>query len=604
MHLAGVARLRPPSLSRLSSQNLNPLPPMAGLQLSGLASGFDWKSFVDQIMSYERAPATTMQTEISNNQLKLTALSGVENRINDLRSAVKALNTDGLFDARSATSSTSGWSASASSTSPIGTHSFNVTQLATSARWNGAADIGRPLSTTSDVSALTLANLGTATVPTAGVFTVNGARVTVDLADSLQEVFDNISTATSGAVTAAYDPAQDKITLTGTSGNVVLGSATDTSNFLSAVRLSNNGTATTSSASRLGATSTTATLANSRLATAVTAVDGAGAGSFELNGVTLAYNLNTDTLSSVLARINSSAAGVTASYDSANDRVTLANTATGDLGVAMSESAGGLLAALGLTSASGATLTRGLDAEFTVNNGATFTSHSNTLTEDAHGITGLSLTPSTSGSSSVTIASDASRMRSRIDTFISTFNSLQTYIESQTKVTSTNGKVTSATLAGNREIQNWTSQLRSSVFNAVPGLESAIARLDHLGIDFTGTDATLAVKDSAKLDAALRDRPADVSNFFRQASTGMATRLENLFTSYTGLVGGAGLIGGQRTSITNSNTSLTAQIADLDRRLAQRRSQLEAGFIAMERAQSTLQQMQSQLTNAFPTSSK
>jgi len=577
---------------------------MPGLQLSGLASGFDWKTFVDSIISYERAPATSMQTEISNNQLKLTSLTGIENRINDLRSAVKALNTDGLFDARSVTSTASTWSASATTSAPLGTHSFNVTRLATSARWTGGADIGSPLAPSADVSALTLANLGTATAPTAGVFTVNGARVTVDLADSLQDVFNNISTATGGTVTAAYDFGLDKISLTSTSGNVVLGSATDTSNFLTAARLFNNGTPNLSSSSALGAASSTATLAGARLATGITAVDGTGAGTFELNGVSISYNVNTDSLSSVLTRINSSAAGVTASYDSASDRVSLVNNATGDIGVAMSEAPGGLLAALRLTTAAGASLARGLDAEFTVNNGSTFTSHSNTLTEEAHGIAGLSLTPATTGSSNLTIASDSARMRTRIDSFISTFNSLQDYIDTQTKVTSTNGKVTTSTLTNNREVQNWTSQLRSAVFNSVPGLEAAISRFDHLGIDFSGTSSTLAVKDSAKLDAALRDRPADVSNFFRQASTGMAARLESLFTSYTGPFGGAGLIGGQRTSITNSNTSLTTQIADLDRRLVQRRAQLEAGFIAMERAQSTLQQMQSQLTNAFPTSSK
>ena len=37
----------------------------------------------------------------------------------------------------------------------------------------------------------------------------------------------------------------------------------------------------------------------------------------------------------------------------------------------------------------------------------------------------------------------------------------------------------------------------------------------------------------------------------------------------------------------------------LDRYLAQRRSQLEAGFMAMESAQSKMTQMQTQLTNAF-----
>ncbi len=573
---------------------------MSSLQLSGLVSGFDWKSFVDEMITYERTPATTMQSEIANNQLKLTTLSSIQTRIGDLRSAVKALNTDGVFDSRSATASDSGWSASASSGAPAGSYAFNLIRRATASTWTGAADIGSRLAGSSDVSGLTLASLGTAVAPTAGEFTVNGKRVAVALSDSLKDVFDKISAATSGAVTAGYDSATDRVTLSG-SGEIVLGSVTDTSNLLSALRLSNNGAASVTSSSALGTASGTATLAGARLATAITAVDGAGKGSFSLNGVSIDYNVNTDTLSSVIARINASGAGVTASFDPRADRVSLVNNSTGDLGVALDETAGGLLGALGLTAAAGATLDRGLDAQFTVNGGATLTSASNTLGESAHGIPGLNVTPDDTGSAGVTVASNTGLMRTKIDAFISAFNSLQDYIESQTKVTSSNGKVTSSTLSENREVQSWSSQLRSAAFSAVPGLESAISRLDNLGIDFNGTSSTLVVKDSAKLTAALSQKPEQVSAFFRQASTGFAARLENLFSSYAGAYGDTGLLGGQRTNLATRNTALTQQIADLDRRLEQRRAQLEAGFIAMEKAQSTIKQMQSQLTNAFPT---
>jgi flagellar hook-associated protein 2 len=571
---------------------------MSSLQLSGLVSGFDWKSFVDQLVGLERTPATKMQSEISTNQLKLTSLDSIKSRLTDLQNASKALDTDGVFNARSATVTGTGWSAGADSTAATGTYSFNVSQLATTSRLTGAADIGRPIAPTSDVTGVTLTALGTGTALTAGEFTVNGARVTVDLTDSLDTLFTRIATATGGAVTAAYNATTDKIELTGSSP-IVLGSTTDTSNFLGVTRLANNGTTAVSSGAALGAVTPGSTLANARLSTAITAVDGSGNGSFTLNGVNIAYNVNTDTLNSIVSRINAASAGVTAAFDVASDRVTLTNTTTGDLGIGIGESAGGLLGALGLTG--GGTLTRGLNAEFTVNGGPTLTSMSNTLTAESHGITGLTLTPAGSGGTqAVTIAADTTSARAKIDTFISAFNSFQDYVDSQTKVTSANGKVTTSTLSDNREIQNWGNQLRSTVFAAVPGLSSTLSRLDHLGIDFTGTSATLAVKDSAKLTAALRDRPNEVSALFRQSSTGLSARLETLFTSYLGNLGSGGLLGTQKTNITNSNTSLTKQIADIDRRLVQRRAQLEASFIAMETAQSTIKQMQTQLTNAFP----
>jgi flagellar hook-associated protein 2 len=577
---------------------------MAAIQLSGLASGFDWKSFVDQIIGLERTPANRLETEIANNQLKLTALGGVENRLNDLRSAVDALNTDGVFDAQKASVTGTGWTASASTSTPAGTYSFAVTQKATAAALTGAANIGRPIATSSDVSGVTLASFGAATALTAGEFTVNGARVTVDLGESLQTLFDRISTATGGAVTATYDSAADGIKLTSTS-SIVLGSATDTANFLAVARLNNGSAPTTeiTSSMALGTVSSTATLANARLGAAITAVDGGGAGSFSVNGVAISYNVNTDNLANIIKRINAAGAGVTAAFDTASDRITLTNTSTGNTGIAVSEASGGLMDALGLTG--GAVLARGKNAEFRVNGGPVMSSLSNTLTDTAHGITGLSVAAAEEGETeNVTISADTGGMRTKIDTFISRFNSLQSYIEEQSKVTtSAKGKVTASTLSANREIQNWTGQLRTSVFQAVPGLSDTLSRLDHLGIDFAGTATTLQVKDAAKLEAALSNRPGEVSALFRQSSTGLMARMDALLDSYIGNFGGAGLLGGQKTSLTTGNTSLTQQIADIDRRLEQRRALLEASFIAMETAQSTIKNMQTQLTNAFPTNS-
>lgn len=54
------------------------------------------------------------------------------------------------------------------------------------------------------------------------------------------------------------------------------------------------------------------------------------AGNFVINGVTFTVDPTTDSLNSILADINSSAAGVTATYDSITDKVTIANTTPGD----------------------------------------------------------------------------------------------------------------------------------------------------------------------------------------------------------------------------------------------------------------------------------
>jgi flagellar hook-associated protein 2 len=569
----------------------------SNLQLSGLASGFDWKSFVDRLMQVERVPIDRLTAEKTRNSSKVSALGNLATRLTALQASATVLGADSAFGLRSATISATGvgWSASASGATATGSYRIAVSQLATPARRDGAANIGAGLSPTANVSGTTLANLPIGNPISAGTFTVNGKAVTVALTDSLDTVFTAISTATGGAVTAAYDPGTDRVTLSG-AGEVVLGAANDTSNFLRSLKLSNNGTPTVTSSGQLGTVKTAATLASANLGTAITAVDGAGAGSFSINGVTFNYNVNTDTLSGLIAEINQSAAGVTATYDPTNDRMRITNDTTGDVGVAVDEAAGGLLGALGLTT--GSTLVRGGDALFSVNGGATQSNASNTLDETALGIPGLSLTVAGTTTETIQVAADTKAMRVKIDDFITKFNEVQEYLETATKISPDGkGKVTTGILADNREIQDWGRSMRNMAFSAVSGMAGTITRLESLGIDFKAGTNNLEVKDSTKLEAALRDKPAEVDAFFHTATTGFAAKFKTFLTT----VGTLNTT--QQSNLNKNNAGLDTQIGDLERRLTQQRSMLESAFIAMESAQQKLQSQQAALSNAFKTSS-
>ncbi len=572
---------------------------MATIQLSGLVSGFDWKSFLDEMMVLNRAPITRLQTEKNTNNSKISALDNLGTRLTELQTATNALKADGLFSGRSTSFATSGssWNASASSGTATGAYTFDVHQLATTAKRTGGGDIGRGLSATNDVSGLTLASLSTGTAVQAGTFTVNGAQVSIELTDSLQDVFDKISTATGGDVTASYDATSDKISLSSGS-TITLGAANDTSNFLAVARLANgNNTGNIESSTSLGTLSQNTPLASSGLRQAITAVDAEGNGSFTVNGVSVAYNINTDSLSTVLSRISNSSAGVAASYDAAADRVVFTNKTTGDVGLHVGEAAGGFLDAIGMSAS--ATFTRGQDAQYSVNGGPVLTSATNTFSAASHGITGLSVTANTEASQTVNVDSNTTAMRGAVDEFIKKFNAVQQYIDAATKITTTNGKVSAALLSNNREIQAWQTTLRSTAFSAVSGLSGAITRLDSLGIDFASGTAELAVKDSTKLDAALRDKPAEVEAFFKTANTGFAARLDSFMTTLVGFTGTGGLLGTQKETLNKGNSSIDTQIANLERQIASERSRLEAGFLAMETAQATINNMQSQLASAF-----
>lgn len=575
-----------------------PHPLMAALQLSGLASGLDWKSLVDQLMELERAPINRIEREQLTNTQRSNALRDLGTRLSALQTAAATLKDQTLFSGRTASSATtaSTWKLSPAAGATAGTYEISVSQLATRARREGAANITQGIAATNDVSGVTLATMRTAGIVTAGNFTVNGAQVTVATTDSLQDVFDAISTATGGDVTASYDSATDRITLTSASDSeVVLGASNDTSNFLQVLKLTNNGTDTVTSYGNLGAARTSTILADAGLNTAITAVDGDGAGSFTINGVQIDYNINTDSLSTLMKRINASSAGVTASYDAVNDRMTLTNSVTGDLGINVSEAAGGILGVLGLTS--GHSTVRGLNAEFSVDGGPTLMSTSNTLDAAAHGITGFSLTVDSESTQTITIAADTAKMREKIDAFVTAYNGVINFLDEKTKVTSSNGKVTTAVLASNRDVQDWARQMRSLAFGAIADISDTVSRLDDLGIDLN-RDGVMSVKDSSKLDKALADRPADVEAFFTSPTSGFAAKFETLMKALVKSGDDSQKV------LASANSGLDRQIADIERRLEQQRELLTSSFIAMENAQSRIQQQSAAIANAFGSANK
>ncbi len=570
---------------------------MSGIQVSGLLSNsaFDWKSVVDQLVAVSGTPIKKLNTDKEGNTAQASALAELGTKLTDLQDAVQSMRAKSVFDARTVASDLANttWKSSSVTGAAIGSYTFDVTQLATQAEWRGGADIGAGLAATDDVSGLTIANLPTATAVTAGTFTVAGQQVTVALTDSLQDVFDAIASATGGGVTAAYDHLADQITLTAGSGELVLGAGNDTSNFLSALKLANDGSGTATSAATVGVVKTTAALVDSGLRSAITAVDGTGAGSFAINGVTIDYNLNTDTLNSVLNRINESGAKVTAVYDSTLDRVVLRNKSTGDVGINLKEGAGGLLDALGLSSTVGGALVHGKNARFAVNGANVLTSTSNTLDSSAHGIAGLSVTVNSETKQTLQVESDAAVMQEGIQNFIEKFNSVQDFIEEITKISVTGANVTTAVLSKNREIQSWASRLRSMAFDAVSGLSGDINRLEHIGIDFDGTTNHLLIKDAGKMATTLGDKPDEVGALFLDADAGLVGQFFDYMTTVTS----SGR--SQQDLLGQANQHLDEQIATLQSRLDAERETLTNAFIRMLDSQSLAQTQSTYLTNSF-----
>ncbi|NBP23186.1 MAG: hypothetical protein EBU81_01235, partial [Proteobacteria bacterium] len=284
---------------------------MAGLDMSisGLASGFDWKSVVDQLTAVERTPQATVRTEQATLSKRRDALGQIATQLTDLQTKATALGDATLYTRRSGGSSDSSVATvSAADGAVTGTNTISVLTLATPSSWLGATSgVISPLNSASvdantAATGPTMASAGWGATFTAGTVTVGvkdnttGAvtnrQITVAATDTLKEVLSKLDTAIGPALSAKYSNATDQVTLTPPAGSsLILGASSDTSNLLSCLKLFTPAAgANAVSASKLGSLRLSSTLANQPLTTALTYGVSATTGRFSINGVSIDYS--------------------------------------------------------------------------------------------------------------------------------------------------------------------------------------------------------------------------------------------------------------------------------------------------------------------------
>lgn len=232
----------------------------ADLQLTGLASGFDWAPVVDQLIELERIPQKRLESEKVDNEEKMSDLTTLKSQLDTLNSANKALQNENLYTARKVTMDSedakvlSAWADAGALT---GTFTVSVHSLSTQTEMNSKHRAPKGLGKTLNLSD-SLKDLPLQTAITEGTFTISGKTFSIDnLNASLQDVMDMINAQMGGAdgvnpegdgtgITFEYDSDNDKMIVDGGEyavsalNNVpVLGSPTDSSNFLKVLRLLN-----------------------------------------------------------------------------------------------------------------------------------------------------------------------------------------------------------------------------------------------------------------------------------------------------------------------------------------------------------------------------
>ncbi len=645
---------------------------MAGVQIAGLSTGLNWQLIINDIVAANSANINNVTATKTTVDTQATAISTLSTDLTNLSNSVSDMENTSLYAGVQVTSSdpTSTWTGTASNGTPTGNYSVSVSQLATSSILNGATLTNSNLSTSSALSAL-----NTYSPITAGTFTIDGKQFSITSTSvTLQSVLNSInSSSSSTGVAAAYDSANDVISLTTTSSTsssvspIILGATNDTSNILSVLKLTNASPVLNSSAAGGYSVSTAAssftingatvaissgesltdivnsistathgqvvgTLSGTTGAFSLTLTAASGGsinlgsdtgtflsqmhlsgasqyavkssskvgaivpsntlaasnitsttGAFTVNGVTLNYDSSTDTLSTILGKINNSSAGVTASYDTVGNRIVLANNLTGNTGISVSDLNGGnLMSKLNLTSTS-SSLSLGRNALFSVNGGSTISSASNTLDGSTFGAAGMSLTVNSLGTQTIQAATNPTNILTAINTLITAYNKLQTDIETDTLVTKdANGVATPALLSSNYEVYNWGRNIENTVFNAGSGLSGTIKSLANMGIGFTGTSRQLSIVDQSKLNQALTQKTSDVAEFFENATTGFGAVNNVVISTMTSA-------STEHDSLSTQSTSIGNQITLLQAQLTTQQAQLEKQFSAMESAYSKYQ---------------
>ena len=109
---------------------------MSSIQLPGLLSGIDTTELISQLMAIERRTLNMYEERKDTWDEKKTALSTLEDKLSNLRTAVKALSDAGELRAYSTSSSdTDKLTAEASHSAFEGNHTVVVNQLASAERW-------------------------------------------------------------------------------------------------------------------------------------------------------------------------------------------------------------------------------------------------------------------------------------------------------------------------------------------------------------------------------------------------------------------------------------------------------------------------------------
>lgn len=622
-----------------STSSLSSLSAKTGI--GGLVSGMDLDELVTNLTATSRAKILKQQQHVQRLEWKQTGYRSVSAALKEFQSkyldVLSATNfrSSTLFNTVKATSSSEAVSVISTSGASAGTVTINsVTQLATAQTIKSGSAVSRGLTgslsgsgengalTTGDIEALAAQldgksiSLNLNGTTKAITFNFSAPSTAEELQNQIQTVIDNAFGTyndpvhgSKSMIEAGIDQSTGTLSLFASGSRLTVYAVGDDTDTLDHLGLSSG------QSNKI----TTANTIESLSLIADTDPEGDGSYEFKINGVEFSFT-STDTLSSVINRINSSKAGVTVSYSAITDRFTMTSKVSGSgENIVIEESQGKLLEALGLHGEGNADVEYGVNAILQVN-GQDIVRSSNTINID--GLT-IELNSKPSEAVTITMKSDVSGLMDTVKKFVEDYNSMVDLMNSlikekvykdyaplseeqrnemsENQIKNWEEKAKSGILRGDRIIGDITSKMHT----LMTGFSVSGFSLYSMGITSAGytENGKLKITDEDALRTALETKGTEVAQLFT-SEKGLSSQLNSIINDAirtSGVQGTRGTlveaagIASTRSDVENSITKAMERanktIAVLQSRLSSEESRLWSRFTAMETA---LQQLNTQ----------
>lgn len=212
------------------------------------------------------------------------------------------------------------------------------------------------------------------------------------------------------------------------------------------------------------------------------------------------------------------------------------------------------------------------DSSFKINGLLVSRSQNSSLTDVISGVT-LNLAADGEGkTATLTIVSDNASAKNAINSFITNFNSLQTYLRGKLSVTkNAEGKYTRGSLTGDQALVSLKNDLfnKFGSYDATSGLYKSMR---DIGIDFSSS-MNLAITNNSKLEEALKNNYSEVAKLFDRVIGSIDSKVDKY-------IGRSNSYIEQLIKSNDSQTkSTTDQITSWNSRLAKRKELLTNQYV-------------------------